>query len=102
MTESIHKKIEQISQEIGNTKNLIADLSSENDRLKSELANSMTGWKTTKKELAKSQSLILELEKVVASKNEQNSSHVPVNDNRDKEIDELVKEIEYCIGQLRK
>ncbi|MFT5582111.1 MAG: chromosome segregation ATPase [Lentimonas sp.] len=102
MTQTIHKKIDEISSEVSLTKNRIASLSSENDRLQNELLQSEQGLTKLKDALNIGESKIKELEKVIALKSEQNSSIVPLENNRDNEIDELVKEIEYCIGQLRK
>lgn len=103
MTENIQRILEQISTKTKGLYNQLlaereqnADLIAKNSQLQKELDSKMSEMKDLAIQLN-------DQELKMVSMAEQNSS--PVSNSslgRTQEIDELVKEIEYCIGQLRK
>jgi hypothetical protein len=74
-----------------------------NTTLKTEVQKSQVEVQSVQSDLVQCQSELEERSAALMKVNEQNNhSSLPVNSNKDQEIDELVKEIEYCISQLKK
>ncbi len=103
MTERIQSILNQISDKAKNLHGKLqaerdrnASLISENEELQSKLNEKLA-------EITALENKLIEQEQRLIGQNEQSS--VPVSNSslgRTQEIDELVKEIEYCISQLRK
>ena len=103
MTESIQSILNQISSKTKSLHGKLvsereknASLISENEKLQSKLNEKLA-------EISTLESKMIEQEQRLVGQNEQ-SSVLVANPSlgRTQEIDELVKEIEYCISQLRK
>lgn len=71
------------------------ELTSENERLKADLAEKSS-------EISNLQSKVESLKEVQNSAKLQNVNPSEEEKVSDDQIDELVREIEYCIGQLKK
>lgn len=103
MTESIQSILNQISQKTKGIHGLLlaereknAALASKNNQLQTEIDQKSL-------QLLEFESNLKAQEERLANMTEQISdSSVAPSLGRTQEIDELVKEIEYCIGQLRK
>jgi chromosome segregation ATPase len=102
----MNEKIQHIIQDIRRKKNALDDLlnqqkqkvnqlEQEIEQLKSDLESKNANISKLKNENAELQSLLEE------TKNQVINSVEPKN-NGYEQIDELVREIEYCIGQLKK
>lgn len=103
MTESIQRKIEQIGEKVKSLHTLLIDQRQENERLQAELEKSKSDFTAKEEELALNRTKLNALQEELTSQKEQNTvSSVPASQFNESEIDELVKEIEYCIGQLKK
>lgn len=101
----MNEKIQHIIQDIRRKKNAVDGLLNQEKQrvhqleqevvqLKSEIESKQSDISRLLKDNAELQSLLEE------TKNQIISSKVPEN-NRHEQIDELVREIEYCIGQLK-
>lgn len=101
----MNEKIQHIIQDIRNKKNAldellnqqkqrVSQLEQEIEQLKSEVENKNSDIAKLTNETANLQSLLEE------TKNQIVNSNVSEN-NGHEQIDELVREIEYCIGQLK-
>ena len=103
MTESIQSIINQISEKARALHGLLlsereknASLLSKNEQLQSDLEEKLD-------EVSRLESKLNEQEKRMVGQSEQSSvSAVAPSNGNAQEIDELVKEIDYCISQLRK
>ncbi len=103
MTESIQSILTQISEKAKGLHRLLlkerqrtADLATKNDQLQAEIDEKSAALKEMEAKL-------MEQEERLANVTQQKSDSVVAPSlGRTQEIDELVKEIEYCIGQLRK
>lgn len=103
MTESIQRKIQQISSKVKGLHSFLLEERAKNEELTAELTSLKTELHEKIEELKLKDQLISDKDSLLRQMNEQNTVSVPEESlNRAFEIDELVKEIEYCIGQLRK
>ncbi len=103
MTESIQRKIQLISGKMKNLHSFLLEERAKNVKLSAEIANLKSEILEKEEELKISNQLIREKEGQLEQINEQNTVSSPEESlTRTHEIDELVKEIEYCISQLRK
>ncbi len=100
MTQKIERLIEELKMRANELKSsLLAEretnskLQQENDRLKADL-------EVLTDELSKRNAEFVELEKSVEAMKENNTVSSEVKVTKE-EIDEMVKEIEYCITQLK-
>ena len=103
MTESVHRKINQVKEMVSKLSVELVGLREQNAQIQLELSGLKTeniGLKTeiNSMEIALNNSG----EELAFLKEQNNDTSSPTNPNKEKEIDELVKEIEYCIGQLKK
>ena len=104
MTASIQKKIDLISEKISQIVSEMNDLRQKNTDLEADVLDwkskyqiAQTNLDSCKVELAEKTDA---LDKIDEQK--MNSEVSVPSSNKNAEIDELVKEIEYCIGQLKK
>jgi uncharacterized protein YfkK (UPF0435 family) len=103
MTESIQRKIQEIGGKMKILHTHLLEERSKNAQLIEDLSQLKSVILEKDQELIAKNQLISEKESQLDQINEQNAVSLPDDSlNRAHEIDELVKEIEYCIGQLRK
>jgi hypothetical protein len=103
MTESIQRKIQEISGKMKILHTHLLNERSKNAILIDDLASLKSELQEKKEVLMAKDIQISEKDSQLEKMNEQNTVSSPDESlNRSHEIDELVKEIEYCIGQLRK
>jgi|TARA_R110000737_G_scaffold222262_1_gene237534 chromosome segregation ATPase len=103
MTESIQRKIQEISGKMKILHSHLLEERAKNAKLESDLESLKMSLQEKNEELATKNQQLSEKESQLVQMNEQNTVSMPEESlNRSHEIDELVKEIEYCIGQLRK
>ena len=103
MTDSIQSIISQISHKAKGLHNLLvaereknAVLSSKNQSIQDELDQKSAQIETLEAKLK------MQEERLLAMTEHDSGSEINPSLGKSQEIDELVKEIEYCIGQLRK
>jgi chromosome segregation ATPase len=103
MTESIQRKIEQIESKVFGLHDLLQEQRAEKARLQSELEGVNARLLAAISDLASKSEELNAVQVMLSSENEQKTvSSTPVVQYKEQEIDELVKEIEYCISQLKK
>lgn len=103
MTESIQRLIQEISSKMKISHTNLLEERTKNARLLDDLAILKSELQDKNEELLGKNQIISGQEVILEKMNEQNTVSLPEDSlNRSHEIDELVKEIEYCIGQLRK
>ena len=95
LIQKIREKVSQLKDQLSIEKTKSQSLQNEVNQLKAQLDTSRE-----KIELLKSDKVNLQSELVKAKEQSTNSSNEAAVS--DEQIDELVKEIEYCIGQLKK
>lgn len=103
MTEKIQQIIDDIRQKMVALDHQLKEVRATNVVLQAELTESNNQLEKSKTE---GESLALTLDELKSALETANNQVVevdrPVQGRRDDEIDELVKEIEYCISQLKK
>jgi predicted nucleic acid-binding Zn-ribbon protein len=103
MTESIQLKIQQISGKMKSLHALVLNERAKNSQMVAEIDALKSDLIEKNEELIAKEEQIQEMENQLVGMHEQSTVSVPdASLSRSHEIDELVKEIEYCIGQLRK
>jgi chromosome segregation ATPase len=103
MTERIQQKIDQITQKVSALQQNLTIHVDKSHRLSSEIDSLKITIEVLEKGIQSKESEIKALSERMMVTTEQNaSSSVDTKYQREKEIDDLVKEIEYCIGQLKK
>jgi hypothetical protein len=90
----IHSKVEHLHQSLVQERTKSLTFSEELEALRKENTQLQTALHASKESV---EGLKGELEKI-----KENVVSTPVRGRNDQEIDELVKEIEYCISQLKK
>ncbi len=101
MSDRINAILVEIKGKVNQLKDSLSIERSENEKLRLELVELKEQLETKEKEASELQSKFADLSRTMNEKNEQ-----VVGDSNGKyisedEIDEMVKEIEYCIGQLK-
>jgi flagellar biosynthesis/type III secretory pathway chaperone len=103
MTENIQSIIDQISSKTKEVYNLLVQEREQNASLKASNSQLQTELDQKNTEMQKLAAKLNEQEEKMVSMTEQNSVPTAIPSlGRTQEIDDLVKEIEFCIGQLRK
>jgi chromosome segregation ATPase len=103
MTESIQRKIQEIGSKMKVLHSHLLEERAKNANLTADLEALKTDLRQKNEELMAKNQEISEINSQLIKMNEQNTVSMPEESlNRAHEIDELVKEIEYCIDQLRK
>ncbi len=103
MTESIQRKIQLISSKMKDLHSFLLEERAKNAKLITDNSTLKSELREKDEELNGKNQYILEKENQLVKMNEQNTVSVPEESlTRSLEIDELVKEIEHCISQLRK
>jgi len=103
MTESIQRKIQLISSKMKDLHSFLLDERAKNAKLITDISTLRSELLEKDEELNGKNHYIMEKENQLVKMNEQNTVSVPEESlTRSHEIDELVKEIEHCISQLRK
>ncbi|MBU2018063.1 MAG: hypothetical protein KJ941_00335 [Bacteroidetes bacterium] len=103
MTEKIQQKIDQITKKVSALQHNLAIQVDKSERLSSEIDSLKATIGALEEEIqAKESELISLSEKMMVTTEQNATSSTDFNPQRDNEIDDLVKEIEYCIGQLKK
>lgn len=103
MTEKIQLLLEGVRNKSNELHKLLVDERSKNEQLNTELQQ----LKQEKSDLeAKNEELVSNNNRLISELNSTKvqgiGTEVAIHANRNEEIDELVKEIEYCITQLKK
>jgi chromosome segregation ATPase len=92
---NIREKVSQLRSQLSVEKNKTESLQEEVNQLKLQLTSK-------KNEVETLESKIVNLQSDIVKAKEQSVNHSTEANVSDEQIDELVKEIEYCIGQLKK
>lgn len=103
MTENIQSIIDQISSKTKEVYTLLLKEREQNANLKSSISQLQAELDQKNDEMQGLAAKLSEQDAKMVQMAEQNSVPAAIPSlGRSQEIDELVKEIEYCIGQLRK
>jgi methyl-accepting chemotaxis protein len=103
MTEKIQHIIDDIRQKMVALDHQLKEVRATNAVLQAELNESNIQLENSKKEGESLAEAVNELKSALETANNQVVEvNRPTQGRRDDEIDELVKEIEYCISQLKK
>lgn len=101
MSDRIHELIDGIKEKVSLVSSQLANVNSQNALLQNEVESLKAQLSQKGEELNQANVTISELETKLITNNEQDVKVVETGVSED-QIDELVKEIEYCIGQLKK
>lgn len=101
MSDRIHELVDGIKEKVSLVKSQLASVNSQNASLQNEVETLKTQLAQKGEELDQANSTVSELEAKLITNNEQDVKVFETGVSED-QIDELVKEIEYCIGQLKK
>lgn len=103
MTKGIQEQILRITSKLGALKLELQELREVNKRLTEEMKSAEERQNELQMQLTECREELEKREKSLAEVNEQiKVSANPQPVNREEEIDELVKEIEFCIAQLKR
>ncbi len=102
MADRINELIQKIREKVSQLKGQLSVEKTKNESLQNELNQLKAQLDFSKNEVETLNAKIVNLQSDIAKAKEQSvesSNEIGVSDEQ---IDELVKEIEYCIGQLKK
>lgn len=103
MTEKIQQIIDEIRHKMAALDHQLKEVRATNVSLQAELTESHNQLEKSKKEGENLSEALNELKSALETANNQVVEvDRPTQGRKDDEIDELVKEIEYCISQLKK
>ena len=102
MSDSINQLIDTIQKKSLLLKNQIASEKSKNEELTQEIQSLKREVSSKDEQVDELNSKITELNDGLKAVKEQNITSSEGKGISDEQIDEVVKEIEYCIGQLKK
>lgn len=101
MSDRIHELVDGIKEKVSLVKSQLANVNSLKDSLQNEVESLKAQLTKKGEELNHANKTVLELEAKLIANNKQDVKVKETGVSED-QIDELVKEIEYCIGQLKK
>ena len=102
MSDRINSLINNIREKSIHLNEKLSIQEEKNNDLETQLNSLREELNSQKKENEQLSMEMMELKENKKANNEQSISNSGGNDISDEKIDELVKEIEYCIGQLKK
>ena len=106
MTERIQQKVEQITAKVTVMQQNLFSAAENNRRLSSEIESLNATIEALKIQMKQKEEELKGLSEKMLQAKEQNAPSLNMekskDSNRENEINELVKEIEYCISQLKK
>lgn len=102
MSERINELIETIQEKTNLLKGQVASEKARNEELTQEIQNLKEQVSLKDEKVTELNEKVSELNESIKVVKEQSISSSEVTGVTDEQIDELVKEIEYCIGQLKK
>jgi len=102
MADRINELIQKIREKVSQLKGQLSVEKTKNESLKNEVDQLKTQLDATKNENESLKAKIVNLQSDIAKAKEQSVGGPDETSVSDGQIDELVKEIEYCIGQLKK
>lgn len=102
MADRINKLIENIREKVSLLRSQLSVEKSKNESLQKEVNELKLQLTSSQNEVEKLESNIVNLKSEIVKAKEQSVNQSSDTNISDEQIDELVKEIEYCIGQLKK
>ena len=102
MADRINELIKNIREKVSQLKSQLSVEKSKNETLQEEVNQLKLQLTSRQTEVESLESKIVNLQSDIVKAKEQSVNHSPETSVSDEQIDELVKEIEYCIGQLKK
>ena len=102
MSDNIHKLIDGIREKYSHVNNQLLEERTTIEYLQNKIENLTSQLDTSNEGISALQAKINEMSSVADETNEQVITRSEGSLISDEQIDELVKEIDYCIGQLKK
>lgn len=104
MSARVHELLDEIREKSVKLKDQVRTERATNATLIAEVSQLKTEMESKQQEITQLQSKVSELSGKIESLKEQGNNLSPAAENKlsNEEIDALVKEIEYCIGQLKR
>jgi septal ring factor EnvC (AmiA/AmiB activator) len=102
MSDRVNELIEEIRGKANSMKDRVSTEQDKNNTLTKEIEELKTQLSAKEAEVSQLKGELDSLKSDISSKNEQSIAVASDNGVSDEQIDELVKEIEYCITQLKR
>lgn len=102
MADRINELIQKIREKVSQLKGQLSVEKTKNESLQNEVDQLKTQLNSTQNEVETLEAKIVNLQSDIVKAKEQSVGSSNETGVSDEQIDELVKEIEYCIGQLKK
>jgi len=102
MADRINELIQKIREKVSLLKDQLSVEKTKNESLQEEVNQLKLQLTSKQNEVEALESKIVNLQSDIVKAKEQSVNHSTEANVSDEQIDELVKEIEYCIGQLKK
>jgi predicted nucleic acid-binding Zn-ribbon protein len=102
MADRINELIQKIREKVSQLKDQLSVEKTNNESLQNEVNQLKAQLNLSLKEVESLETKVVKLQSDIVKAKEQSVGGSNESEVSDEQIDELVKEIEYCIGQLKK